>query len=236
MTILPLRPLRTTLMLALLVAVGAALADPEVADAALARGEYREAVAAYRVAVEAAPDDAGALASLAKALSLLALELDGAEAERTFVEAERSARAAIALDPDAAEAHFELGRALGELARRRGVFASLDLADDVRAAFERTVALDPDHHDALHALAMWHLQVPWLLGGRRERALLLLERAVALAPDSVAHRVGHGEALLALGMPERARAEWERALQLPAPTAVDRADRARAEALLAEHF
>jgi tetratricopeptide (TPR) repeat protein len=213
-----------------------ALADREAGDRAVVRGDYREAVAAYGAALDAAPEDVRILTLLARAQSLLAATLEDPEAERTFAEAERSARTALALDPEEAEAHFELARALGELARRRGVLASLDLAGEIRAAFERSLELDPDHHDAMHALAMWHLQVPWILGGRRALVLPLFERAIELAPETVAHRVGFGEALLALGLSERAREQLELARTLPVVSAVDRADRARAEALLAEAF
>jgi tetratricopeptide (TPR) repeat protein len=228
-----LRPALSCLLALLLSWALAGLSD---GDRAVELGDYRGAVEAYRRVLSGDPDHVGALTSMARALSLLASTLEPEASERSYAEAEMHAAAAIAIDPAAPEAHFERARAIGQLAQLRGGLGALDLAAEVRAELERTLELDPEYHHAMHALAMWHLRVPWILGGRRDRVLPLFERATALAPEVIAHRVGFGEALLAMDMPERARGELELALRLLPVTAVDRDDQARAQALLDQYF
>ena len=59
-----------------------------------------------------------------------------------------------------------------------------------------------------------------------------LERAVELGPDCVAHRVELGFALRAHGREAEARAQWQRALELPVREIHDEQSRRRASAAL----
>lgn len=74
-----------------------------------------------------------------------------------------------------------------------------------------------EHDGALHALALWHLNVPWLFGGRSDGTRGLFDRAIAAQP-TVLHHLEYGEALVTLGD--------------PAPTAADRFEQERAGELL----
>lgn len=200
-----------------------------------------EFAAAFEVAWSAGGAEALTLAAQA-AVDHVVYELapSGAPADEQRFWLERAlaaARAARDLAPDSPDALMQYARARGELARRTGVLQNLDVAPELRRAFERVLELRPDDPDALVALGMWHLElvqagVGWLYGGRRDQVLPLVSRGVEAAPERVNLRVEYALALHALGQEEEAREQLRLALELPAPTAVDRAEQERARRLL----
>lgn len=228
-----------SLVLVALLLVGAASAQ---APAALhAAGDF---VAAYEAAA-AASGDAAALTLAARAATdhvvyVLAPAGASADEQRAWLElAWAAANAATELEPDSPDALLQLARARGELARRSGVLQNLDVAPGLRHIFDRVLELRPEDPDALVALGMWHLElvqagVGWLYGGRRDQVLPLVARGVEAAPEQVNLRVEYAVALHALGRPEDAIDQLRLALEMPAATAVDRAEQDRARRLLAE--
>ena len=150
-----------------------------------------------------------------------------------------TAEQAVELDPASAQALVYLARARGEIARRSGVLQNLSVAGELRSLFDQALELNPADPDALVGLGMWHLElvlngVGWLYGGRRDQVLPLVEAGVAAAPRQVNLRVEYATALTALGQPDAAREQLELAVALPATSAVDRAEQARAVQLLGE--
>lgn len=194
-------------------------------------GEYAAAAAAYEASFDA-DGDAVALYKFANAKTYQAGRTEGEAAAALYEEAVAAAREATELASDDPEAHMALARAWGRLGQYRGVLESLNLATLMKGALDRTLELDPEHDGALHALALWHLNVPWIFGGRAEQTRPLFEQAIAIQP-TVLHHLEYGEALLTLGDPVAARAQLEAALALPAETAADRDEQARARELLA---
>lgn len=208
--------------------------DIETGDRLFAEGEYAAAAAAYQESFEV-DGDGVALYKLANAKVYEAGLTAGDAAEKLYDEAVTAAREAIQLVPDDLEAHMALVRAWGRLAQYRGVLESLNLATLMKEEMDLILERDPDHDGALHALALWHLNVPWIFGGRPEKTRGLFDQAIAIQP-TVLHHLEYGEALLELGDPTAARAQLEAALALPAETAADRYEQARAQALLDGSF
>jgi uncharacterized protein (TIGR02996 family) len=177
------------------------------------------------------------LARFARAAVYLADALPAGETaakERWFgVAAERAERAAR-LAPDDPDAHFEIARALGRLAQYRGVLASLHLAGRVAEALERAIDLDPDHAGAWHARALFHHQVPWIAGGRSGQVIRSFERAIAIEPDEITHRLAFARVLVARGDEARALEHLRVAVALRVSTYLDRQDLRAARELLAE--
>ncbi|MEZ4605809.1 MAG: hypothetical protein R2865_03105 [Deinococcales bacterium] len=134
------------------------------------------------------------------------------------------ARKAIAIQEREPEAHMELARALGRLAQYRGVLQSLGLAGEVKKALERALELDPNHDGAMHALALYHDEVPFLVGGRAGESIPLFEKAIAIAPDSIIHRLEFAELLLKRNMKDEAKAQLEALIALTPETASQRQD------------
>ncbi len=80
---------------------------------------------------------------------------------------------AIAANPNDAEAHYRLGTVYGAQAQRGdvGVLKQASLAKKIKAAFERAVALDPDHLSARQGLVDYYSIAPGFMGGSTEKAL-----------------------------------------------------------------
>jgi tetratricopeptide (TPR) repeat protein len=114
---------------------------------------------------------------------------------------------AVALAPRDSEAHRWLGRAYGEEAARA---RSLSLAGRVRAEFEEAVRLDPSNIAAHRDLLQFHIEAPWLAGGRDGRAQR--EVAAIAALDPVAGHLARGVYLKHHGDLRRAAAEYRAVL------------------------
>jgi tetratricopeptide (TPR) repeat protein len=197
-------------------------------------GDYAAAAEAYHKSFDA--DGNGvALYRLANAKTYQAGRTEGDAAEALYDEAVGAAKEAVELVPDDLEAHMALVRAWGRLAQYRGVLESLNLATLMKEELDLILARDPDHDGALHALALWHLNVPWIFGGRSEAMRPLFEQAIATKP-TVLHHLEYGESLLTLGDRAAAKAQLEAALALPAGTAADRDEQAQARAILEGSF
>ena len=120
-------------------------------------GRTDEAMAHYRAAIEAKPDDAFARNNLGRALASVGrLE----EARVTLVEAVR-------LEPGNAEAWSNLGN----------VHAAAGRYDAARDAYERSIAVRPSFADAYGNLGN-----VLLLTGRREEAIAAYQQALRLDP------------------------------------------------------
>jgi tetratricopeptide (TPR) repeat protein len=218
------------LLVAALTFVYATTAD---GDRAIEVGDYQEAINQYQAAVDQRADNVEALYKLAKAKVYMAETLTGAEAEALYTQAADHARAAIALAPEDPNTHMELARALGRLAQFKGVLQSLNLAAEVKSSLEKAIELDPNFAPALHALALWHLNVPWIAGGRSAQTRPLFEQSIAAEPEEIVHYADYGEALIELGDNEAAKVQLEKALALPAVTAQDAKNQEKAKTLLA---
>lgn len=232
----------TLLSAALGTPLGAALAQPveyrgQPGGDAWERGDF---ASAYHEAVEVDTVTAQLLASRAAADQAVYLESAAAVATDWLRLAEAAASRALELEPrgpQAAAATMALARATGEAALYRGALSNTRLPGELRTLFERALELDPDNADALVAYGAWHLEltergVGWLYGAARDRVLPLMERGVAAAPEQLNLRIEYAIALRALGREAEAREQLELALALPAPTAADRHEQARARGSL----
>jgi predicted O-linked N-acetylglucosamine transferase (SPINDLY family) len=186
-------------------------------------GRLDEAVAAYRVALELAPDDTGTLNNLSIALRqqgradecfavlhrLVELDPDNAGALNNFAiqllargDAAGAASAcerALAVSPDLVQAQNNLGNARAALGDRAGA----------EAAFRAAIARDADFADA-HA----NLGNLLRLQGRLDEALSFNRRAAELAPNRKEMLEGLGQTLGVMDDHDGAVAAFERALAI----------------------
>jgi tetratricopeptide (TPR) repeat protein len=203
-------------------------------DKAIDEGNYQVAIDNYIAALKSSPDNVFVLVKLAKAKTYLAGTLTGSEAETLYAEAADHARAAIAIAPENPDTHMELARALGRLAQFKGVLQSLGLASEVKSELEKAIALKPDDAAALHALALWHLEVPWVAGGRSGQVRPLFDQAIAAEPNEIVHYVDYAEALIRLDDKEAAKVQLEKALAMTVSKYRDQQDQAKAQKMLDE--
>jgi tetratricopeptide (TPR) repeat protein len=209
-----------------LVAQGAtaAIADGDVAHA---RYDSRGALDAYTLALESDSTSYEALWKASRdAADLGQATPDDDVREALYQQATDFARRAVAIREDDAEGHFALARALGLRALSVGPRARVKYATEVRAEALRALAIDSLHPGALHVMGVWNAEVMRLngftrffaknvLGGKVfdeaswENAVRYMERAVAVDPQRLTHRLDLGMIYLDTDQKAKAREMFE---------------------------
>jgi tetratricopeptide (TPR) repeat protein len=214
-------------------------------DELLARGALADARGAYEKALEAQPEAYPALIRLARVESELGEEAEGETQRRLVGAAVAHARTAVKVAPDSAAGHVWLAVALGRQALKEGPKTRLTLSREIKAEVDRAIELDPGIARAWHVRGMWNRKIASLsliermaantvLGGvpqgaSKENAVRDFEKAVALEPAYVNHRLELGRTYMELERWDDARRELEKAAALP-PTSGPRDARHQAEA------
>lgn len=116
------------------------------------------------------------------------------------------AEAAVRVDPNGADGHYAVAMALGRLSLTKGGKERVRFGKIIFDESSRAIALDSSHAGAHHVLGAWHANVRRLSGIQRffakalfgggflsranwDAAVRHLERAVALEPQDVYHRL-----------------------------------------------
>jgi tetratricopeptide (TPR) repeat protein len=163
---------------------------------------------------------------------------ESARRDSLYLVARRYAEAAIRADSDDAQGHFELAQALGRYARGLRGLERVRYGRLIYDEAARALALDPEHDGAHHVLGAWHAEVMRLSGVTRllaknllgarflgraswDSATVHLERAVALRPDFIYHRLELARVYLDLHREAAARAQLERIATLPVRDVLD---------------
>jgi len=139
------------------------------------------------VAARSSPDEA-------KSLLAQAIASDPKNAEAHFLlgeilyafgdyqQASEQAQEAVALDDSKSDYHLLLGNALSGLVDSAGVFKKMSLARQMKAEFERAVALNPKSIPARIALLEFYAQAPSMVGGGPDKAFDQAKQIGALDP------------------------------------------------------
>ncbi len=173
----------------------------------------------------------------AKSLTIHAHFIAGdGEKEALFERAIGLARKAVSFDSGNANAHLQLARDIGRLAQVVGSFEAgyREYAEEVRAAIDNALRLDPELVSAHLSLGRWYAGVVGtagsllaraLCGAREKDAVASFERALELAPQAIAVHLQYALGLLALDdddYREKVRGLLERAIEIPAKDAYER--------------
>lgn len=199
-------------------------------DRAFAQFDNQAALEAYSKVVALDSSHYQGLWKLVRAHVDVGYGAKGDEQERYYFTAARLARRCVMLHPDSAESHFFLAVALGRTAMKVGGKKKVALSKEVKAAAERTLALDPRHDGAMHVLGRWNYELAnlsWMLRafakvlfggvppGGNEEAKAWFEKALAVNPNSPVHHLWLGETLIQLKQYEKAREHLQACLRLP---------------------
>jgi tetratricopeptide (TPR) repeat protein len=159
--------------------------------------------------------------------------------------------AAVRANPNGADGHFIIAQALGRLSRTRGGKERVRFAKIIYDEAMRAVQLDSTHDGAYHVLGAWHEEVMLLSGVQKMFAKLLfgggfldrgnwadaqryLERAVALRPAHIFHRLELGEVYVDVGKYSKAREQFAAIDTLPVADVLDPEYKRQAKQLLAD--
>lgn len=209
-----------------LVAQGATSAVAE-GDVAHARYESRAALDAYEAALALDSTNYEALWKASRdAADLGQATPDDDAREALYEKATSFARRAVVVREQDAEGHFALARALGLRALSVGPRDRVKYATEVRAEALRALAIDSLHPGALHVMGVWNAEVMRLngftrffarnvLGGKVfgeaswGKAVSYMERAVAVDPQRLTHRLDLGMIYLDTDQKAKAREMFE---------------------------
>ena len=155
-----------------------------------------------------------------------------------YAAAHRDAAAAVRANPNDAQGHYTVALALGRLSRTKGSKERVRYAKVIFDEATRAVELDSTHSYAHHILGAWHAEVKRLSGLQRFFAKALfgggfmdranwddaarhLERAVALRPQHIYHRLELAEVYYDLGRFAKAREQLAVIPGLPVADVLD---------------
>jgi tetratricopeptide (TPR) repeat protein len=197
------------------------------ADSIYAQFKPEDALPHYLAAIGTDSSNYEALWKAARSeVDLAESERDEGRRNRYSIAAEALARKAIRVKPQDPEAHFHLARALGRRALSVGVRDRVKFATEVRGEALEALKYDANHPGALHVMGVWNAEVMRLngisrflaknvLGGRVfgeaswDKAVSYMERAVAVDPDRIVHRLDLGKIYADLGDKAKARTQLE---------------------------
>ena len=220
----------------------------ERGDESYARGQLREALAAYQVAQSQDATHYAALFGLARVESELGEEAKDEERRRLIAAAVEHARAAVKAAPEEPQAHVWLAVALRQQTQMEGPKTRAGLWREIKSELDRAIGLDAGIARAYLERGRWNLRLAsrgfWertvskvLLakvpkGASMDNALGDLEKAVELAPEAIEARMELARAYLELERNADARRELERALGMPVRRPRDPGLQAEARQLL----
>jgi tetratricopeptide (TPR) repeat protein len=155
-----------------------------------------------------------------------------------YMAARAYGEAAVRLNPTGADGHFTVAQALGRLARTKGGKERVRFAKLIYDEGMKAIELDSTHDGAYHLIGAWHMEVMLLSGFQRFFAKTLfgggfldkgnwadaqryLERAVALKPRNVFHRLELGEVYFDVGKVSQAREQFNLLATLPIGDVLD---------------
>ena len=169
---------------------------------------------------------------------------------KQYAVAEEYGRRAVKSDPDSTWGHFYVAAALGKIAMLSPIPKQIDLSNEIKEQVEKALTLDPRNGFAYHIYGVWQRRVAEigqmsrvlasvLLGrtvpkGSFEKSEEYFNKAIALNPKVIVHRLELAKTYIAWGKSQQARAPLKTVLELPVQVSDDPLHKKEAEQLLQE--
>jgi tetratricopeptide (TPR) repeat protein len=169
---------------------------------------------------------------------------------KDYQTAEDYARRAIKANPNSTWGYFYLGASLGLTAVVSPVARQVELADEIRLALEKSLALDANNGFAYHAYGVWHRKIAEigkmsrvfasvlygrsLPQGSMEKSVEYLKKAIALNPTVIVSRLELANTYMAMEDFPAARTMLSSIRNLPVKFSDDAKHKQKAQELLEE--
>lgn len=213
-------------------------------DSAHAALAPAQALQHYRAALASDSTSYQALWKAGRELVDIAKQIEGKDdsskqrRDSLYTAARDYGEAAVRVNANGADGHFTVGQALGRLSRTKGGKERVHFAKLIYDEGMKALALDSTHDGANHLIGAWHAEVKRLSGfqkffakrlfgggfldkGNWDDAQKYLQRAVALKPQNVFHRLELAEVYIDLGTYSKAREELATIATLPVADVLD---------------
>ncbi|HMH83769.1 MAG TPA: tetratricopeptide repeat protein [Gemmatimonadales bacterium] len=224
-------------------------------DSAHAALAPQQALGHYRAALALDSTSYAALWKAGRETVDIAKQLEGKDGaskrrrDSLYAAAQAYGEAAVRANPNGADGHFTIAQALGRLSRTRGGKERVRFAKTIYDEAMKAIELDSTHDGAYHVVGAWHAEVKRLSGfqkffaktlfgggfldkGNWDDAQKYLERAVALKPRDIFHRLELGEVYIDVGKYSKAREEFAAIEPLPLADVLDHQYKRDAKQLL----
>ncbi len=218
------------------------------ADRLESQGKSRDALQALLEADRLRPNRPEILVRIAKQHGDLMTEQGDAKARRASAEAALAfSRRALQIDPNQSDSHLAVAISLGKMTEFLGNRDKIETSREIKKHAERALALNPRSDYAHHMLGRWHQELAGIGGATRalarviygrlpsasyEEAVGHFERARALRPDRLIHKIEHGRTLAEMGRTQEAREILEEGLKMPSRDKDDEEAKERGRATL----
>ncbi len=140
---------------------------------------------------------------------------DGKQSETAFTNGEAAGKIASRIAPDRPEGYFWYGANLGEQAKRAPLTKGLTSIGEIRSAMNKVIEIEPSYQgaSAFDALAQIELETR-LTGGKAEKAVEYLEKAIGLEKENTYVRLHLAQAYLAVDRKVEAQKQLEYLLKM----------------------
>ena len=137
------------------------------------------------------------------------------ESDKYLEDGEKAGSIASKVEPNKPEGYFWYGANLGERAKRSPLTKGLASIGDIQAAMNKVIEIQPDYQgaSAYDALAQIELSTG-LAGGKAEKAVEYLEKAIRINNDNSYLHLHLGQAYLATNNKDDAKKQFEFVLNM----------------------
>lgn len=141
---------------------------------------------------------------------------DEKEKEKAFEDGKAAGRIASRMEANKPEGFFWFAANLGEQAKISPVTVGVKSVDDIREAMNKVIEIQPDYQSAsaYDALAQIELNTAGMLGGKPEKAVEYLEKALTINKENTYIYLHLAEAYIATGKKPEAKKQLEFLLKM----------------------
>lgn len=143
---------------------------------------------------------------------------DEKEKEKAFADGVQAGRIASRIETNKPEGYFWYGANLGEQAKQSPVTVGVKSIDDIKEAMNKVIEIQPDYQSAsaYDALAQVELNTAGMMGGKPEKAIEYLEKALTINKENTYVYLHLAEAYIAVGKKDEAKKQLDYLLKMKA--------------------